>query len=158
MDNRSGRARLRFQGMLADARAALKSSEAQPDRAEQAKAILTAVKALNRAGGFLEAISMTQPDLGSDLIQEFESFAREVDALSGEPTQRWPARTVQDRRERQDRRDQDRRLEVDRRTQELAVVAERRVGSERRTGERRTGPRRMLTDRRSDQPGRWSAN
>ena len=143
--------------MLEDAQAAMKSSAAQPDRAGKANAITTAVKALNRAGGFLEAISIMQPDLGIELIEQFESFAREIEALTGEPRQQWLARADQDRRAGRDRRGQDRR-EGDRRTLELAVVAEQRVGPERRTGERRTGPRRLLADRRTDEPGRWSEN
>ena len=142
--------------MLAEARTALKSSEGETSRASQAKAVLVAVKTLNRAGGFLEAISIVNPGLGSELIEEVEAFAREIQALSGEPAQL--PRSPKDRRERAERRGPDRRLAGDRRTRELTVVAERRTASERRTSERRVGPRRVLTDRRSDQSSRWSAN
>jgi hypothetical protein len=142
--------------MLAEARTALKSSEGESSRANQAKAILVAVKTLNRAGGFLEAISIVNPDLGSELIEEFEAFAREIQVLSGEPAQL--VRALKERRERAERRGPDRRLAGDRRTRELTVVAERRTGSERRTSERRVGPRRVHTDRRSDPSSRWNAN
>jgi hypothetical protein len=96
--------------MLAEARTALKSSEGESSRANQAKAILVAVKTLNRAGGFLEAISIVNPDLGSELIEEFEAFAREIQVLSGEPAQL--VRALKERRERAERRGPDRRLAI----------------------------------------------
>ena len=39
------------------------------------------VKAMNRAAGFLEAVSIVLPELCPDLLDEFETFARRVESL-----------------------------------------------------------------------------
>lgn len=145
--------------MLADARTALKVSQAQPERTRQAESIMAVLKALNRAGGFLEATSIAIPELGLELIDEFEAFAREIEAKTGRPARQWLSRALGDRRQAEDRRSLDRRLLGERRTQELTMVAERRAATERRSADRRTGPRRTLGDRRAGpNTGHWAPN
>src|SRR5207302_10551605 len=83
LDERAEKAKRRFENMLADARAALaEASGGIPSGNLSPRALLGATKALNRAGGFLEAVSIAQPELGLELIEEFEAFAAEVDQLS----------------------------------------------------------------------------
>jgi len=105
------------------------------------------MKFMNRAGGFLEAISIVDPELGEELIDEFEGFAAKievVEARHGEGERRGaPAR-----RARSDRRGWDRRLDRDRRHSTVAVTAERRRVADRRTEDRRTGKIREQADRR----------
>jgi hypothetical protein len=149
LDERAEKARVRFEAMLADARAALsEASQELPAGSVEPRVLLTASKALNRAGGFLEAVSITMPDIGLELIAEFEAFAAEVDDLSAtvHPEEQ---RATTGRRVTNDRRGWDRRLGRERRHQLLQVMVERRARGDRRDRvERRTGHARELADRR----------
>jgi len=138
--------------MLADARAAVADANNDlPSGSIAPPVLLTASKALNRAGGFLEAISLTQPELGLELIEEFEAFAAEVDALTAAAAIHADdeRRATTGRRLTNDRRGWDRRLGRERRYRHIRVLAERRSNGDRRTrDDRRTGHARELADRR----------
>jgi len=150
LDERAEKAKRRFEAMLADARTALaEASEGLPTGTVPPRVLLTASKALNRAGGFLEAVSITMPELGLELIAEFEEFAAEVDRLSTAAPHPEERRATTGRRMTNDRRSWDRRLGRERRRQHIQVLAERRGQGDRRTrDERRTGTARDLADRR----------
>jgi len=156
LDERAEKAKRRFENMLADARAALaEASGGIPSGNLSPRALLGATKALNRAGGFLEAVSIAQPELGLELIEEFEAFAAEVDQLSasfspeGSIPPQEEQRSTSERRLTNDRRGWDRRLGRERRHQHLQVLTDRRARSERRTRvDRRTGHAREMADRR----------
>lgn len=149
MDERAEKAKRRFENMLADARAAVaEASGGIPSGNLSPRALLVATKALNRAGGFLEAVSITLPELGLELIEEFEGFAAEVDQLSVSPPQE-EQRATTGRRLTNDRRGWERRLGRDRRLQHVQGLTERRASSERRAQiDRRTGHAREMADRR----------
>lgn len=156
MDERAEKAKRRFENMLADARTAVAEASAGiPSGNVSPRALLVATKALNRAGGFLEAVSIALPELGLELIEEFEAFAAEVDQLSGSippetaAPQEQEQRAGGERRLTNDRRGWDRRLARDRRHQHVQVLTERRASGERRTQvDRRTGHARQMADRR----------
>jgi len=144
------RARLRFQSMLTSAeQAAGWAAEGRPGVLSPSDLMLVATKAMNRAGGFLEGISIILPDLGAELLEEFESFATRVDNLSFATHAEGERRTAGGRRSHDDRRATDRREGHDRRHQWLEVAVDRRRAVDRRAEpDRRTGKIRELADRR----------
>jgi hypothetical protein len=144
------RARLRFESMLTSAeQAAQWAAEERPGVLSPSALMLVATKAMNRAGGFLEAISIVLPDLGAELLEEFESFATRVDRLSFASQTEGERRLAEARRSRDDRRAGDRRLGHDRRRQWMEMPVERRRSTDRRAeSDRRTGKIRELADRR----------
>jgi hypothetical protein len=144
------RARLRFKSMLTSAeQAAQWAAEGRPGVLSPSSLMLVATKAMNRAGGFLEAISIVLPDVGAELLVEFESFASRVDRLSFATEADGDRRNAGSRRSGDDRRAGDRRLGHDRRHQWIEVPVERRRAVDRRAEpERRTGKIREVADRR----------
>ena len=148
-EDRIDRAWRRFKSMLASAEAAAdKASQEPPVGLLLSSSMVAAMKFMNRAGGFLEAVSIVHPELGAELIDEFEAFAAKIEVLQashGDGERRFAA----PRRARSDRRGWDRRLGRDRRRHTVAVANERRAGEERRAeADRRTGKIRELADRR----------
>ena len=134
--------------MLASAEAAaVKASRERPAGLFLSSSMVAAMKFMNRAGGFLEAVSIVDPALGAELIDEFEAFAAKIGVLQashGDGERRFAS----PRRARSDRRGWDRRL-GDRRHDRVEVASERRVGVERRgEADRRTSKIRELADRR----------
>jgi len=104
VDERADTVRRRFENMLIDARAAIRSATPDPSGpGSRETSWLAAAKALNRAGGFLEAVAITFPDLGLELIVRFEEFAQEVEKIYGMPAGPWVPRTTGDRRSRTER-------------------------------------------------------
>lgn len=149
MEDRVQRGRLRFESLLASAEeAADKASQERQLGPQLTSSMVTAMKFMNRAGGFLEAVSIVLPELGAELIDEFEAFAAKIEGLQA--TQGGGERRIpQARRAETDRRGWDRRLGRDRRRHSMEVATERRVGLERRADpDRRTGRIRELADRR----------
>jgi hypothetical protein len=149
MEDRAERARLRFEGLLANAEAAADRASQEQDGALQlSSSMVLAIKYMNRAGGFLEAISIVLPELGAELIDEFETFAAKIERLQAAHSD-GERRAPTVRRAQSDRRGWDRRMGRDRRRQALPVAADRRLGLDRRTEvDRRTGKLRELADRR----------
>jgi hypothetical protein len=148
-EDRIDRARRRFKAMLANAEdAADRASQEHPAQLLLSGSLVTAMKFMDRAGGFLEAVSIIHPELGAELTSRFESFAAKIEYLQashGDVERRFAT----PRRARSDRRGWDRRLGRDRRRQIVEVVSERRVSVERRDEtDRRTGKIRELADRR----------
>ncbi len=160
MDERAERARRRFDGLLNDARAVIReTSQGQSRHRPSAASLLAAVRAMNRAGGFLEAIGIAFPDTGRELIVEFESFAREVEEAYMTPVAEWVIRARSERRAGGDRRMVEQRSVEDRRTLNLEVVAERRVGIDRReAADRRMAERRVSPERRFGSGAGWTTN
>ena len=137
MDERVDRLRRRFESMLADVRAAIDASA--PDRSSpgpRATSLLASAKALNRAGGFLEAVAIAFPQLGLELIGRFEEVAREVHFVPDVPAERWVTRATMDRRAGAERR-----LSEDQGDYQLWRQPERRIGPRRALVERRFGAR-----------------
>jgi hypothetical protein len=149
MEDRVERARLRFNGLLANAETAFdEASREHPPGLQLSSAMVLAMKYMNRAGGFLEAVGIVLPDLGAELIDEFEAFAAKIEELQAAQGD-GDRRGFSARRARSDRRGWDRRLGHDRRRLSLEVIADRRHGVERRAEvDRRTGKIRELADRR----------
>ena len=79
MDERAEKAKRRFENMLADARAAVaEASGGIPSGELSPRALLVATKALNRAGGFLEAVSITLPELVRGMVDaDYEEARRD---------------------------------------------------------------------------------
>jgi len=149
MEDRVEHARQRFKSLLASAEAAAdRVSQEHPVGFIISNSMVSAIKFMNRAGGFLEAVSIVLPELGAELIDEFEAFARKIDGLRA--TQRDGERRADtSRRARSDRRGWDRRLGRDRRGHAVEVALDLRRGAERRgESDRRTGEIRELADRR----------
>jgi hypothetical protein len=144
------RARLRFESMLTSAEQAAEwAAEGRPGVLSPSDLLLVATKAMNRAGGFLEAISIVVPELGAELLDEFESFASRVDSLSFATKANGERRIAGGRRSSDDRRAGDRRLGHDRRGRWMDVAVEQRRTLDRRAeSDRRTGKMRELADRR----------
>jgi hypothetical protein len=125
------------------------AAEGRPGVLSSADLMLVAAKAMNRAGGFLEAIGVLAPELGAELLDEFESFASRVDSLSFATRANGERRIAAGRRSRDDRRADDRRLGHDRRSHWMEVSVERRRTPDRRAeSDRRTGKIREQADRR----------
>src|ERR1700730_1996565 len=128
MEDRVEHARQRFKSLLA-------SAEASADRASRehpigfviSTSMVSAIKYMNRAGGFLEAVSIVLPDLGAELIDEFEAFAAKIELLQATHTDA-ERRIATSRRAPSDRRGWDRRLVHDRRRQAIEVPTDRRLG------------------------------
>jgi hypothetical protein len=136
--------------MLSSAeQAAQWAAEGRPGVLSSADLMLVAAKAMNRAGGFLEAIGILAPELGAVLLDEFESFASRVESLSFETHADGERRIAGSRRSRDDRRAGDRRVGHDPRGQWMQASVDRRRTPDRRAeSDRRTGKIRELADRR----------
>ena len=149
MEDRVEHARQRFKSLLASAEtAADRASQEQPVGFVISTSMVSAIKFMNRAGGFLEAVSIVLPDLGAELIDEFEAFAAKIEMLQATHTDA-ERRIATSRRAPSDRRGWDRRFGHDRRRQAIDVLTDRRIGADRRTdADRRTGEMRELADRR----------
>ena len=146
MEDRIQRSRLRFMSMLESAELSADwAASDRPTAMQPASLAAATVKAMSRAAGFLEAISIALPELGPELLAEFEAFGVRVESLL-QVTER---RAVGGSRSRDDRRTWDRRLVHDRRRRSMEIAVERRLTSSRRAApERRAGKIRELADRR----------
>jgi hypothetical protein len=146
VEDRSQRARLRFKSMLESAEPAADwAAKDRPSVIPPSSLAAATVKAMNRAAGFLEAISIVLPELGPEMLDEFETFAVRVDSLL-KATER---RTIGGNRARDERGAPDRRLGQDRRRHSMAMAVERRLTPGRRAEpDRRTAKIRELADRR----------
>jgi len=83
LEDRSQRARLRFNSILESAELAADwAAQDRPSVLQPSGLLVAAVKAMNRAAGFLEAVSIVLPELGPELLEEFEIFATRVESLS----------------------------------------------------------------------------
>jgi hypothetical protein len=149
MEDRVERARQRFKSLLASAEiAADRASKEHLVGLQISSSMVAAIKFMNRAGGFLEAVSIVLPDLGAELIDEFEAFAAKIEVLQTAHTDA-ERRIASSRRAPSDRRGWERRFGRERRHQSLPVATDRRAGAERRSdADRRTGKMRELADRR----------
>jgi len=149
IEDRVEHARQRFKSLLASAEAAAdRVSQEHPVGFIISNSMVSAIKFMNRAGGFLEAVSIVLPELGAELIDEFEAFAAKIEALQATHTDA-ERRIASGRRAPSDRRGWDRRFGHERRSHSIAVSTDRRLGAERRTdADRRTGEMRELADRR----------
>ena len=153
MEEQIERTRLRFKSMLESAeQAAQWAAQDRPGVLQPSSLMVAAAKAMNRAGGFLEAVIILAPELGPELLDEFESFAVKVESQFQATQAAGERRTAGARRSRDDRRAGNRRLSHDRRYHSLQIAVERRLTLDRRGDpDRRTGKIRELADRR------WSA-
>ena len=145
MEDRIQRTQLRFKSMLESAELAADwAAEDRPSVLQPSSLAAATVKAMNRAAGFLEAISIVLPELGPELLDEFETSARRVESLF-QATER---RIVGGGHSRDDRRTWDRRLGHDRRRHSMEMAVERRFTPSRRAApDRRAGKIRELADR-----------
>ena len=138
----------RFQGMLMSAElAAERSAQERPGILQSPHLMVASTKAMNQAVGFLEAVSIAIPELGPELLDEFEAIASRLESLAiaiQANGDRRRAGAVDDRRVR------GRRLGHDRRNDSIAIAVERRLAPNRRGRglDRRTGKIRDLADRR----------
>ena len=146
MEDRIERARLRFKSLLESAELAADwAAKDRPSTIPPSELAAATVKAMNRAAGFLEAVSIVLPELGLELLNEFEKSGERVESRF-QATER---RIVGGHRSRDDRRAGDRRLGQDRRHHSMEIAVERRVTSGRRAEpDRRTGRIREFADRR----------
>jgi hypothetical protein len=146
VEDRIERARLRFMSLLESAELAADwAAQDRPSVLPPASLMVAAVKAMNRAAGFLEAVSIVLPELGPELLSQFETFGARVESKF-QATER---RISGGGRSRDDRRARDRRLGPDRRRHSMATAVERRLTPGRRADpDRRTGKIRELADRR----------
>jgi hypothetical protein len=144
------RARLRFMSMLESAeQAAQWAAQDRPGVLQPSSLMVAAAKAMNRAGGFLEAVIIILPELGTELLDEFETFGARVGSLFQATEANAGRRIAGGRNSRNDRRAQDRRLGPDRRGRSMEIAVERRLSPVRRAEpDRRTGEIRDLADRR----------
>jgi hypothetical protein len=145
--DRTQRVRIRFQDMLMSAELAAERAALDRLGGVQSSNLMAATKAMNRAGGYLEAVSVIFPQLGFELLEEFEVFATRLDSLT------LAAQANGERRRagaRDDRRGWNRRLTHERRHQSMTIAVERRLISRRRTEPDRRGTGRLpeLADRR----------
>jgi hypothetical protein len=152
MEDRIQRARLRFKSMLESAEQAAEwAAQDRPGVLQPSNLMVAAVKAMNRAGGFLEAVSIIAPELGQEMIDEFETFAAKVEDLNQATQAAGERRTAEGTGSGiDDRRSGDRRIKHDRRRQWTEVPVERRASTHDRRAQwdRRTGRIRELADRR----------
>jgi hypothetical protein len=149
MEDRVEHVRRRFKSLLASAEAAAdKASQEHPVGYVISTSMVSAIKYMNRAGGFLEAVSLVLPELGAELIDEFEAFAAKIEALQA--THRdGERRLASARRAPSERRAWERRFGRDRRLHPVLVATDRRQGADRRNeADRRTGELREQADRR----------
>lgn len=150
MEDRIQRTRLRFKSMLESAeQAADWAVQDRPGVVQPASLVVVATKAMTRATGFLEAVSILVPELGPELLEEFEAFALRVETLSAAATAHGERRIAGAGDSNRDRRAGDRRLRHERRHHSVAMAFERRLTPDRRgEPDRRTGRIRELADRR----------
>ena len=150
MEDPIQRARLRFKSILESAeQAADWAVQDRPGITRPTSLVVIATKAMNRATGFLEAVSIVVPELGPELLEEFESFAARVETLSAAAQASGERRINGIGRSPSDRREGDRRARHERRRQSVPIAVERRLTHERRAEpDRRTGRIRELADRR----------
>ena len=146
VEDRIQLARLRFMNMLENAEVAADwAAQDRPSVFQPSSLAAATVKAMNRAAGFLEAVSIVLPELGAELLDEFETFGARVESL----LQANERRFVGACRSSDDRRAGDRRLRHDPRRHSMAVAVERRRPLDRRAEpDRRAGKIRELADRR----------
>ncbi|HEY8768482.1 MAG TPA: hypothetical protein VIP09_14670 [Dehalococcoidia bacterium] len=146
MEDRIQRSRLRFMSMLESAELSADWAVSnRPTAMKPATLAAATLKAMSRAAGFLEAISIALPELGPELLAEFEAFGVRVESLL-QVTER---RAVGGSGSRDDRRTWDRRLVHDRRRRSMAMAVERRLTPSRRGApDRRAEKIRELADRR----------
>ena len=86
MEDRVQRARQRFRDMLESAQAAAGQAAGEhPVGVQLSSSMLSAMKFMNRAGGFLEAVGIVNPELGAELLAEFEAFAAKIEV----PLEAW---------------------------------------------------------------------
>jgi hypothetical protein len=140
------RVRIRFQDILMSAELAVERAGLERLGGVQSSHLIAATKAMNRAGGYLEAVRVIFPELGFELLEEFKVFAIRLESLT------LAAQAGGERRRaggRVDRRSWDRRLTQERRHQSIAMAVERRLTSSRRLEpDRRTDKLPELADRR----------
>jgi hypothetical protein len=141
------RVRIRFQDVLMSAELAVERADLDRLGGVESANLMAATKAINRARGYLEAVRFLFPDLGLELLDEFEVFATRLENLT------LAAQASGDRRRaraRDDRRSWDRRLTPERRRKSTATAVERRLTSVRRAepDRRRTGKLLEFADRR----------
>ena len=150
MEDPIQRARFRFKSILESAeQAADWAVQDRPGTMRPTSFVVIATKAMNRATGFLEAVSIIVPELGPELLEEFESFALRVEALSAAAQATGERRINGIGRAPSDRRAGDRRARHERRRQSAPIAVERRMTHQRRAEpDRRTGRIRELADRR----------
>src|SRR4030081_950769 len=121
MEDRVEHVRQRFKSLLASAEAAAdKASQEHPVGFIISTSMVSAIKYMNRAGGFLEAVSIVLPELGAELIDEFEAFAAKIEALQSTHTDA-ERRIASGRRTARHRRGWDRRFGRDRRRHSISV-------------------------------------
>jgi hypothetical protein len=113
----------------------------------QSSNLMAATRAMNRAGGYLEAICDVFPELSFELREEFEVFATRLDILTLAALANGERRSAG---ARGDRRGWNRRLSHERRQHPMTMAVERRRTSGRRAvpDRRRTGTLPELADRR----------
>jgi hypothetical protein len=145
--DRTQRVQLRFEDLLMSAElAAEQAAQERRGIPRPSSLMLATAKAVSRASGFLEAVSIVLPDLRPELLDEFETLMSRVDGLAlsiGANGERRSARAPDDRRAR------DRRMTYDRRHHSMALAVERRLTPSRRAKpDRRTAKIRELADRR----------
>ena len=144
------RARLRFQDMLMSAE--LAAERVAQDRLgviRHTSSAVAATKAMNRAAGFLEALSILLPALSAELLEEFEAVALRVEALEVAGQANGERRIADSQGSQSDRREWDRRRRHERRHHSMAMSVERRLTPDRRgEPDRRSGKIRELADRR----------
>ena len=141
------RVRIRFQDLLMSAELAAERAALDRLGGVQSSNLMAATRAMNRAGGYLEAICDVFPELSFELLEEFEVFATRLDRLT------LAAQANGERRRAGaggDRRGWNRRLSHERRQHSKTMAVERRRTSGRRaeSDRRRTGKLRELADRR----------
>jgi hypothetical protein len=145
--DRTQRVRIRFQDMLMSAELAAERAALDGLAGVQSSNLMAATRAVNRAGGYLEAVSVVFPELSFELLEEFEVFATRLDSLT------LAAQANGERRRagaHDDRRGWNRRLGHERRHQSMTIAVERRLSSGRRADpdRRRSGKLPELADRR----------
>ena len=145
--DKTQRVRIRFQDLLMSAELAAERAALDRLGGVQPSNLMAATKAMNRASGYLEAVSVIFPELSVELLEEFEVFATRLDSLT------LAAQANGERRRagaRDDRRGWNRRLNNERRHQSMTIAVERRLTSGRRAepDRRRTGKLPELADRR----------
>ena len=150
MEEPNERVRQRFKSMLESAvTAADWVAEDRPSVLETSSLMVAAVKAMNRAAGFLEAITIVIPELGPELLDQFEMFGARVEGQIRAREAGVERRVSGERSNRDDRRADDRRLRYDRRQSWIGAAVERRRTPDRRVEmDRRTGRSREFADRR----------
>ena len=150
MEDRTERVRLRFKSILESAvLAADWAAHERPTVLPPQNLLVAALKAMTRAAGFIEAVSIILPELGPELLNEFETIAERVEILGRAVEANAERRIPGGRRSRDDRRAGDRRLGHDRRRFSMEITVERRhTPSRRAEPDRRTGRIRQLADRR----------